>query len=179
MQKKTKAIMIRIPNEIADGIDEANETYGLYSNKPDFILTGMRNFLDDLSLPVYEYLYSVESGEEDYLERTPEKAKEEVRFHVEHKNDAARYLLDYKNFQGKTKAITLYIPKGMIERIEIVCTHLKYGLNLSDFIKASIMYAIEKYEDDVEEMENLVKNKEEIADTIKNYSLYFEKTNKS
>ena len=180
MREKTKPIVVRIPIELANKIDQLVERDGQYSNKPDFIVASARSLLERMAYFCFWFdtkglavMFSTDGGDPHTVsfDKTIDKLKERIRDGSKvyrSTNDVlSRYVVEYKKYKGEMKPISIYLPEGLIERISVINEDLEYRYSMLDFLRISIIHGIIEYEYFEDMFTAMIEDAEDIMKTIK------------
>jgi len=121
---------IRIPEELADVIDESIESTNEFSNRPDFVVSAIRYHQQELAGIIEKTWQKVENDEgtkNDLLQY--DGIMSAIREDLES---------DYYEYGGKPIMIVLRIPSGLKKRsLELSSISVKYG-NFQRFTRVAI-----------------------------------------
>jgi len=151
---KTEIVTTRFPKELVARIEMQIEITEEYANRPDYIITAIRNYLDDfegfLDLAGHELTKSIEKSEGTY----DAVIDEERCRRIAEKN--ARILCDidlwrdsYFRYKGEPTRVVVRIPTGLRKRWDRIKGCSVPIDNYLEFIRLSITKHVDRLNGDI------------------------------
>jgi len=136
---KTEVVSIQLPSELVERIEEQIAVTEEYANRPDFIITAIRNYLEE-----FDGFFYLDRRDRLRAFETHEPVEEETCRRFEEKN--ARVLHDinkckntYNEFKGEPTRVVIRIPIGFRKRWDDIKEFDVPIKNYLDFIRFSII----------------------------------------
>ena len=151
----TERVTFRLPSDLVALIEKYIEVTEEYANRPDFIITAIRNYLDFLR----GFTSTEDSERRKILQKLGDipkgtKAEEDKKYKQKMEDNAIA--LDeinswkkiYSTFTGEQIRVVIRIPIGFRKRWEELKDHVPVG-NYHNFIKLSIVKLIKRLDHEI------------------------------
>ena len=132
---KTIKKTIRFPDALIREMDDyAKYTY---SNRPDFVLSAMRQFAFDTVMMINDVIYDT-NKDADIEERLAE-----VEFARAHNiNPYLEDLVRYMEDSDDVTQVMLYIPEGLMDEVQFIIGFIHSLKNITVFARVAVIYAM-------------------------------------